>query len=175
MVAFPIHAWAIFLVIRDFQWVYDQMGMGIFIGYASYTLVFAFVESAILLLFLWLLSYLVPKSWSGRKSFSILALWGLVISLWAMGNQIFHLLLENPPGFLSWIMLRVYYYQVLGFSILAALILISVILPLFLVIRYDRIERNVIRFVERITLLSSLYLIFDFFGFIIIVIRNLTL
>jgi hypothetical protein len=111
----------------------------------------------------------------GRKSFSILTLWALVIALWAIGNQIFHLLLEDPPGFLSWILMRVYYYQVLGFSILMALILISVILPLILITRYDRIENNIIRLVERITLLSSIYLIFDLFGFIIIIIRNLTL
>jgi hypothetical protein len=64
---------------------------------------------------------------------------------------------------------------VLGFSILMALILISVILPLILITRYDRIENNIIRLVERITLLSSIYLIFDLFGFIIIIIRNLTL
>jgi hypothetical protein len=175
VIAFPIHAWAIILVFTDYQWVYDQFGMGIFIGYASYTLVFAFFESVIFLLFLWLLSFLLPKSWDGKRSFSMLTLWALVISLWAIGNQVFNLLLENPPGFLTWILLRVYYYQVLGFSILMALILISVILPLILITRYDSIENGIIRMVERITLLSSIYLIFDLFGFIIIIIRNLTL
>jgi hypothetical protein len=175
VIAFPIHAWAIILVLTDYRWVYDQFGMGIFIGYASYTLVFAFFESVIFLLFLWILSFLLPKRWAGRRSFSMLTLWAMVISLWAIGNQVFHLLLEDPPGFLSWIMLRVYYYQVLGFSILVALILISVILPLILIPRYARIETGIIRVVERITLLSSIYLIFDLFGFIIIIVRNLTL
>jgi hypothetical protein len=173
VVAFPIHAWAIYLVLRDFQWVYDQLGMGIFIGYAAYTLVFAFFESTIFLLFLWLFSFLFPKRWTGKKTFSLLSLWALVIPLWALGNQVFHLLMEDPPGFLSWIMPRVYHYQALGFSILVTLIFISVLLPLILIIRYVSVENWVIRFAERITLLSSMYLVFDFLGFIIILIRNL--
>jgi hypothetical protein len=175
LAAFPIHAWAIILVLRDFQWVYDQMGMSVFIGYASYTLVFAFFESVIFLVFLWLLSYLFPPKWAGTKSFSILALWALTVSLWAVGNQVFYLLMESPPGFMSWIMLRVYYHQGLGFSLLMILIFISVILPLILVLRFDNFEKLIARMFKQITTLSAFYLIFDLLGLITVIIRNLSL
>lgn len=175
LAAFPIHAWAIILVLNDYQWVYDQFGMSVFVGYASYTLVFAFFESVVFLLFLWLLSYLFPKGWAGSKSFSVLAVWALVVPLWAAGNQIFYLLMENPPAFMSWIMLRVYYHQGLGLTLLIFLILISVILPLILIIRFEGFEKKIIGLVERVTTLSAVYLVFDLLGLITIIVRNLTL
>jgi hypothetical protein len=175
LAAFPIHAWAIILVLKDYQWVFEQYGTGIFIGYASYTLVFAFFESVVFLLFLWLLSYLLPKRWAGVKSFSILAVWALVVSFWAISNQVFYLLMESPPTFISWIMLRVNYHQGLGFALLLVLILSSVIIPLILIIRYDRLEKWVSSLTERVATLSAVYLVFDLLGFISIIFRNLTL
>ena len=157
------------MVLKDYQWVYDQYGMNVFIGYASYTLVFAFFESVVFLLFLWLLSYLFPKRWAGAKSLSILALWALVVSFWAVGKQVLYLVMESPPEFLLWII------QDLGLSLLVVLIIISIILPVILTIRFDGFEKWTVSLVERIAILSSIYLVFDLLGLIIVIFRNLTL
>lgn len=173
VIVFPIHAWSIFLVLKDFEWVYDQQGTGILIGYAAYSLLFAFVESFIFLVFLFLLSHLLPKQWSGRKSLTILSQGALAITFWAIANQVFFLLLESPPEFLSWILLRVPFRQTLGFTILIILILTSIILPLILVERSKKYENGVIAIIQRISLLSSLYLVLDFISLIIIIFRNI--
>lgn len=173
VIVFPIHAWSIFLVLRDFEWVYDQQGISILIGYAAYSLLFAFAESFLFLVFLFLLSHLLPKQWSGRKSLTILSQGALAITLWAIANQVFFLLLESPPEFLSWILLRVQFRQTLGFTILIILILTSIILPLILVVRSKKYENGVIAIIERISLLSSLYLVLDFISLIIVIFRNI--
>lgn len=173
VIVFPIHAWSIFLILRDVDWVIAEQSVGILIGYTAYSLVFAFIESLLFFLLLFLLSHLLPLQWAGQKTLSILSLWILIISLWAIANQVFFLFLESPPKFFSWILLRVPFHQKLGFTLLVFLVIISIILPLFLVVRSNKFKNGVIAIISRISLLSSLYLALDFISLIIIIFRNI--
>lgn len=174
VIAFPIHAWSIIQVLRDVGLVYDQQGGGILTGYIAYSMVFAFFETAVFFILFFLLGHLLPKRWAGEKTLAILSQWGIVLSLWGVANQVYFILLESPPEFLSWVLLRVAHRQQLGFTILLVTVVLSVVLPLILTTRYEKIKNGTIAIIERISLLSILYLVFDFISFIIIVFRNIT-
>ncbi len=168
-IAFPIHVWSIIQVLQDVGWVYDQQGGAILTGYIAYSMVFAFFETTVFFILFFLLSHLLPIQWSGKKSLSILAFLAFIISLWGAANQIFFILLESPPEFLSWVLLRVGYRQQLGFTILLVTVVLSVVLPLILTTRYEKIKNGTIAIIERISLLSILYMVFDLISFIIII------
>lgn len=173
-IGFPIHTWSIIQVLYDIEWVYEQQGGGILIGYIAYSMVFALFETIVLFIFFLLLSLFFPKKWAGQYTFIVLCQWVFILSLWGVANIIYFVLIKSPPKFLSWVLLRVAYHQELGFTILLITIVLSIVLPLILSIRYEKIRSGTIAIIDRIILLSILYLVFDFIGVIIIFIRNIT-
>src|SRR5512146_2668540 len=63
MCAFPQHAWAFVLALRDVSWVADRTNAWDAVGVVSYGLLFALLESLLLFGVMVLLGYLVSGSW----------------------------------------------------------------------------------------------------------------
>jgi hypothetical protein len=172
-VSFPIQAWSIFLVIRDADWVIERTNISDWIGYASYSLVYALGESIIVFIIFLLFSFLTFKDWKGDRLVSQLGTLAFVVSTWTILNQVFFLI--NPPP-REWLVLFIYYR--IGFKIapyvFAALVTISVVVPMFLIHRYDKVDRAISNIFERLTLLTILYLVLDAAGLIVVLVRNLT-
>jgi len=169
---FPIHLWAIIIIFRDLEYIIFKRDLWYAVGYSGYILAFALVESCLFFIFLFLLGYLYPKKFKRNgKAFTITCALGLIFSFWAMGNQVFYMLVASPPAFFSWIMLRIPYHQTLAFSFLIFMITASFIVPIWVIIKSSKGQNTANLLIERISLLSIFYLMIDLLAIMAAVIR----
>lgn len=177
IVAFPIHAWSIFMILQDFQWVMERtVSIWDGIGYASYSLVFALFESIVIFIIVVLLSMLLPKRWNRHQVLAGMGLTVFTVSFWTILNQLYFFyntstLVRSLPNIFIGLEhpIRVFY---LAAGALFILILASIIIPLFLIHRSKPFLANVTSIMDRLIILSGLYILFDIMGVIVIVIRN---
>ncbi len=178
VVAFPIHAWSIFMVLQDFQWVMERtVSAWDGIGYAAYSLTFALFESIVIFLIIWLLSFLLPTEWKSNKTIAGMTIVIMSVSLWAILNQLYFFYIETPlvmsipQTFISLDHPIRWFYSAAGIGFLLMLALIVV--PLFFINRSKKFTKAVMSVIDRLIILSGLYIVLDVAGIIVILIRNL--
>jgi hypothetical protein len=170
--AFPLHVWTIILAFRDFSWVTERTNSWDAVGVVSYGLIFAFIESVLVFLVAVLLGFLVSRKWAEDRRVALVGILVFTTSLWAMISYLFFMLNIAVPGetiaFLASLPhpLRVLY----GVSL--ALVVITVALPAYLVLRSEKFLLGSRGFFERISTLTLFYLFFDFLGLVIVIVRN---
>jgi hypothetical protein len=173
MCALPLHAWTMILAFRDLSWVTDRTNAWDAIGVLSYGLVFALVESLLIFLVMTLLGFLISARWKPEWRVSFLSVMVLLVSLWAIVEQLFFLVGWRVPmpiiGLLvhSGHPLRALYIGVIG------LVLLTFMVPAILVLRSEKARAFVRAMIDRLSLLAILYLVFDVVGLVIVLIRNL--
>ena len=172
--AFPIHLWTIILVLRDFSWVSERTNAWDAVGVAAYGMVFAFVESVIVFAVIVLLGFLLPLQWEENKRLSFLSLLIFIVALWAILGQLYFLLGLSLPTSLIQLLASSSHPLRLLYGGLFLLVLLSVFVPVYLFLRSDKVYHSIHNLIERLAVLSSMYLVFDVIGLIIIVIRNVT-
>ena len=171
MCAFPLHLWTIILAFRDFSWVTERTNAWDAVGVASYGLVFAFIESLVVFLAAILLGFLVSRKWSEDRRIALLSVLVLVTSFWAMLSQLYFLLSislsEQTISFLA-------HHHPLRIMAAAGLVLVvpSVLLPTALILRSDKTLQFVRGLIERLSMLTLVYLFLDLAGLVILIIRN---
>lgn len=142
------------------------------IGLASYGLLNAFIESILFFVTITMLGILIPTKWTEERRVALLSVFALVMALWAIDGQAFFIWGNYVPEQIlrfagsSDHPLRLLYAGAL------ALVLPTILIPVFLVLKSDRFLSLVQSFIERISLLTILYLFFDIVGLIIIIVRN---
>lgn len=172
--AFPIHLWTIILVLRDFAWVAERTNAWDAFGVAAYGMVFAFIESLFVFAIVALLGLLLPKQWDESKRVALLGILVFTVAIWAILGQLFFLLGFRFPALILQFLaasshpLRLLYAGLLG------LVSLTLIVPVYLFIRSVSVFRSVNYLMERLAVLSAIYLVFDGISLIIIIIRNLT-
>lgn len=172
--AFPLHLWTLIMVFRDISWLTERTNLWDAIGVASYALLFAFVESVLVFLVVVLLGLVIPKHWHSDRRITFLALLILITSAWGMLSQLLFLWNVSLPApaiqFLrnSDHPLRILYAGSL------AIVSSTVLLLVFLFIRSKTSVALMKNIMERVSLLTTFYLLFDLLGLLIVVIRNIS-
>jgi hypothetical protein len=155
---FSIHVWSIIIFLKELPALILRMNAWDVIGSLSYTLLFALVESLIILFVLMLVSVILPRNLFRKKFVGISAMIIFVNSLWLILAHLNEktISLWEPKQFIVWI----------------GLYLISMAIS-YLVIQFSApIEKILVLIAERITPLSFLYLFVDMLSLFIILIRN---
>ncbi|MBI3172998.1 MAG: hypothetical protein HYZ25_04720 [Chloroflexi bacterium] len=173
MCAFPLHFWTLILVFRDIQWMTERTNFWDALGVASYAMVFAFLESLLLFLILTLLGFLVPTRWTRETRIALLSALFLILSIWAMLGQLYFLAAVQTPGWFIFLMARTGHPVRILYALALILVTPTLALPAWFALRSEKFLNSVNSLIERLSLLSGLYLFFDVIGLIIIVIRNL--
>ena len=173
MCAFPLHFWTLILVFRDIQWMTERTNFWDALGVASYAMVFAFLESLLLFLILTLLGFLVPTQWTRETRIALLTVLFLILSVWAMLSQLYFLAAVQTPGWLIFLMARTGHPVRILYALALILVTPTLALPAWLALRSEKFLKSVNSLIERLSLLSGLYLFFDVVGLIIVIIRNL--
>jgi hypothetical protein len=171
LVAFPVHFWALILWFLDFDTVAQRTNTWDAIGEGGYFLCYAFFESVVIFSLLNILLLLLPKRFNQRIVFLVAATLYLVISGWFMLEQA-RFFPFMPEG--NWLFIRLQMVNSLRSNtgkVLAIGFLASMIMPLYLVIRYEKIRTTISSFYERISTLSLLYLSLDLVSFVIVLLR----
>ena len=170
--AFPLHFWTIILAFRDFSWVTERTNSWDAIGVVSYGLIFAFIESIVVFLVALLLGFLVSKKWNENRRLILVSVLVFITSLWAMVSYLYFMLNVSVPSKTIVMIaglahpLRFLYAICLGFAGL------TVLLPTYFILRSDKFLGFIKGIFERLSTLTIFYLLFDFIGLIIVVIRN---
>ena len=172
MCAFPLHAWTLILAFRDISWLTERTNAWDAVGVLSYGLVFAFVESLLLWAVTLLLGYLVGEFWEPQRRVALMTVLVLGLSIWAMLEQLFFLVDKGLPAWIIGIIVRSGHPLWVIYGVLLALLGISLALPTWVVLRSNRAYAWVRGMIERLSLLTTFYLILDAIGLVIVIIRN---
>jgi hypothetical protein len=163
MAAFPIHFWSIISQL----WQYGN-GKGFF-ERGAYSLTFALFESIVVTLILWIFSLFLPRRWGEKRILALIGLVYWVVAFWGMVGQIYFMLNLSEGTFL---------YRAFGyvgrhpwpFFITFMLgILISILLPPWFILRSEKFTNTTIAFIERIAVLSGVYLFLDLVGVLAVI------
>ncbi len=171
--AFPLHLWAIILILMDISWVAERTNFWDAIGVAAYGLIFALFESLLIWAVLILMGFLLTKSWSESKRIVLLGVMVVVTALWAILGQIYFLLEWSfPSGIIQFLAgqshpLRFLY---LGYFMVVA---VTVSIAVYFAIVSEKFELAFISLIERLSPLMVLYVFLDVVSIIIVLIRNL--
>lgn len=157
--AFPIHVWAIVLMLQQVSPTLEWTGPWTVVGLASYTLGFALFESAILTAVVILFAYLLPRTWQAAERLVQISLLFLVFSLWVIVRR---LLMIFEISLVAW--------QLVG---LILLILVSLFLPVVFLHRSGRFQSLLLAFIDKLVVLAALYVALDVAGVFVIIFRNL--
>lgn len=175
-IAFPIHLWSIMVSFWNFQGIIERSASLMDgVGYLSYALLVALIESLALFAALLLLGFLLPKSYSERTRRVLLGLVGLVVVFWMAISQIYSYLEFANPGFTAHFVTRFqhpYRLAILGLGLLLISITFSVGMPFSLVPSRPKVEASIQNIFDRILPLSSFYLFLDAVGIFIVIVRN---
>ena len=173
IVVFPIHFWALILWFQEFDATVVALNTWAAFGEGAYFLIFALFESSVIFLLISLVMLLLSKTWDQEKVFSITSSIYLIIAGWFMLTQVRYL--EAMPEE-NWMIarLRMASLQTNTGKLLAIIILASVILPPIFLNKSHKLRNTVTSFLDRIYILSWLYLFLDALGFIVILLRNIS-
>jgi len=173
MCAFPLHFWTLLLAFRDISWLTERSNLWDAIGVVSYGLLFAFVESLMVFLVVALLGLLISAKWEEARRIALLSILMLVLSLWAMYGQAHFIWNLTPAGWILRLAAQSGHPYRIIFGITFIEVVLTVAVPTFLVLHWDKFFHFVREAIDRLSLLTSLYLVLDLFGLVIVVIRNI--
>ena len=171
--AFPLHLWTILMVFRDVNWVAERTTPWDALGFSGYALFYTLIESLLLFGFIALLSLLVPKDWNKTLRFAVLSLLAFALAGWSIMEQLILIVLWGRLQRLATSLTFLTTSPLVGQAIFAGLIAISVAIPLILLRKSKKFQQGVYSLLERLTLLSGLYLFLDAVGIGIIIYRNI--
>ena len=174
MCSFPLHAWTLILAFRDLSWLTERTNAWDAVGVAAYGLLFAFAESVIFFLIATLLGYLISSKWDKDRRIALLSVLVLIASLWAMVSQLYFLLGVSVPEALLAFLVHISHPVRVLYGIALAAVTTTVLVPTFMILRSDIALQLVRGLIERVSLLTMFYLLFDLAGLVIVIIRNIS-
>ena len=172
MCAFPLHLWTLILSFRDFSWVTERTNAWDAVGVVSYGLLFAFVESLIIFCIMALLGFLVSSKWDEPRRIALLSTLILLLSAWGIYGQAYFVWNVTPAAwFLKWVAQSAHPYRIL-FGLTLVEVSLTMFIPALLILRWEKFFRFMQETMDRLSLLTLFYLVFDVVGLVIVVIRN---
>ena len=171
-VAFPIHLWAILMILNDISWVTERTNLWDALGVASYGLALILFESVLVFLVATLLGYLVSLDWSQAQRIALLITLFMMAAFWGIIGQLFFF--SGLPGTKILVDLLARSGHPLWFLVPGAfgVAVVSALIPVYFVLHSKRAVEIILELAERLTALTAFYLIMDVVGIVIIVIRN---
>lgn len=171
--AFPLHLWTLILAFQDISWLTERTNAWDAIGVVSYGMLFALVESILIFLVLVLLGLITPSRWNSDRRIAFLAFLVLIVSLWGMISQLLFLWDVSLPESAIEFLRRSDHPLRITYAVCLMVITPTVLLPAFSFLRTNKTVTVMQNLMERLSLLSMFYLVFDLLGVIIIIVRNL--
>jgi hypothetical protein len=169
---FPTHVWTSLMVFNDLEFLAERTSMWDAVGYAGYSYLIALTESVLVALILWGLSFLLPRNWSKRRVLNVVGSIYFVLAGASIVDMAAHVFAQNRIANLY--LKGLDRYPMVTYGLITGAILIGIILTLVLIFKSKQGEKIVSEVFERIMLLSYFYLLLDFAGIVIIVLRNVS-
>ncbi len=152
----------------------EQFNFDVYLGYAGYALVGAFVDSVIVTGLLLLLGMLVSPNWGAGARRVVLIVPLAVVTIWAVAGQVYFVFRESPPSWMEWILVRMPYHQTEAMIVLWVLVISSTIFPIYFILRGNRLKTWILAFTDRLGVLAGFYLVLDGLALIWVIFRLAT-
>lgn len=165
--AFPIHLWSI---ISQLWQVGDRHE---FFERAAYGLSFALFESLVVFLLLLAMYFMLPKRWGEDRIITSSSVLYFAIAFWAIVRQVYFMLNKSQGTFWFRAFGYVGRHQTPFLILLIVGIILSLIIPLWSIHKFERFRNSILTLLERIGTLTTIYLLFDLAGIVTIIIRNI--
>jgi hypothetical protein len=173
IVAFPIHVWTFILYFRDISWLAERTNTWNSIGVGAYALLFALLESLVIFLIVFLFGLFLPNRWPEEKRITLLGVLFLLAALIAILSQLYFLL-GTPFQETATQLLAATKHPVRILYLLILVPITSLVLVLtYVILKSKKAAQVVFNFFERLSILTTLYLVFDFIGIFIVIFRNI--
>lgn len=173
MSALPLHVWTIILALRDFDWVSVRTNSWDAVGVIAYGLAFAMIESLVVVIGAIVLGFLVSRKWEEKRRVALMSVLVIILSLWSIFNQSYFLNEMSPPAWLAEFIFRTGRPVVALYVLALILTSLSFAIPTYFIVRSDKFLRILQEGIDRLSLLMTLYLVFDIAALVIILVRNL--
>lgn len=175
LLALPLHFWAIFLALRDVEAMARRSTLFDAISFIAYILVIAFVETLFTFIVAMVLNLLLPRRWQKKQHILALASIGYTVAFWTILNQINYWQDYNHGYLYNWLTSSTHELWYGLMVVLAAVILVtfSVAFPLYVIDRFPQRVKSMDAFAERITVLSTLFILLDIAAGILVLYRNI--
>ena len=171
--AFPLHLWTLILAFRDISWLTERTNIQDAIGVVSYGLLFALIETILVFLVLVLIGLITPRRWESDRRIAFLAFLVLILSVWAMISQLLFIWNVSLPDAAIEFLRRSDHPLRITYAVCLIVIIPTVLVPAYSFLRTQKAVTVMQNLMERLSLLSMFYLVFDLLGIIIILARNL--
>jgi hypothetical protein len=172
--AFLPHMWSLLMIFRDVPWVSRRTDLWDGIGFAGYGLLYTLLESVLLFGFIALLSLLTPRQWGKSLRITILSVIAFALASWSILEQLILIVLHDQLRAYAaenlWLISPVWLPQ----AMMAAIIALTTAIAFLLLRNITSIRLAMDNFLDRVAMLSGLYLVLDVAGFVVIVVRNVT-
>jgi hypothetical protein len=171
--AFPLHLWAIIVLLKDLSGLVERTNIWDAIGVAGYGMMFALIESLFIFTLLVFIGWLLSKIISFEKRLSLLGSTFFIITIWVILVQQTPLL-ELPLSIQS-VMFQPEQTQQQDFvtGLLLLVMIPLTILCIYLSLSSHKFQQAFLALIDRISPLMGLYLLFDFAGIVIVFLRNI--
>lgn len=174
MCVFPQHLWTLILAFRDISWLISRTNLWDAIGNASYAMIYAFFESLVVFFVFALLGLFTPKQWDGNRRVAFMTLLLFVAVIWAMIAQLLYLWNIWLPFPVMQFIANTGRPLLMLYLISLAIVIPTVTLPILVFLRSKKALPSLLDIMDRLSLLSTLYLFLDLLGLVIVVIRNVS-
>lgn len=172
MTALPLHIWTIVLAFRDFDWISARTNSWDAIGVVAYGLIAAILESLIIFSVVTVLGFLVSTKWEEKRRITFMSAMIIVLSLWSIFNQSYFLNTWHLPAWLINLSTQTGRPLVTLYALAILITTASFIIPAYLILRSNKAMEILQEGIERLSLLMTLYLVFDSAALILVLIRN---
>ena len=171
---FPQHLWTLIFAFRDMSWLISRTNLWDAIGNASYAMVYAFLECLAIFCVFTLLGLFTPKHWEVNRRIAFMALLFFIATIWGMISQLLYLWNIWPPLPMMQFIANTGRPLLVTYLISLAVVVPTVALPVFIFMRSKKALPSLLDIMDRLSLLSILYLFLDAIGLVIVLIRNIS-
>ena len=172
VLALPVHFWIVLVGFQDLAYIIGLSSTSGGIGFMSYLLLYALVDSLILWIIVAAVSLLTPKSWTPQFRFLWLSFLGFTITFATVIEQqaLFDFYISSKAlQALSWLS-----YPVFALGAFIALFgLANWVFPKYVVQRSQPIQTRLYSIERALANLSFFYIFLDLLAIINIVVRNI--
>lgn len=171
--AFPLHLWTLFLSFRDVSWLTARTSLWDTVGVISYGLVFALFESLLLFTLALIAGFLVSLKWDANKRVALIGILFMIVGIWSAISQLFSIFTWSLPiGMVNLITHSGHPVRNL-YSLLLIFVVPSLIIPTYAILQSSKAYSVFADVIDRLSLLTIVYLAFDVLAFGVVILRNI--
>ena len=154
LTAFPIHIWSYYNVLREFPAWLARLNRGDLIATIGFSQLMPFVESVIVFVPCMLLTLWLARRFDRQERLAIMFIVLLVSTVWSI---VFHWTVDS---------IRHWRLEFIG---LLALYLATLAVPVLLILRSKSVIASLVEAIERINVLSAIYIAVDAICLLIVI------